>query len=131
MLNLMANMASSVLGAGAYPLPPTAMADVGLSFLSGNRRYAFRSFCSILTVLSTLSGLSRAGFFTGILFLVVLSAVTDWTIRLIATNAKLSGIKSYIGPVGALLFSFPILFRARWCVSVCHDVLRTNVLIQR
>ena len=53
MLNLMANMAGSVLGAGAYPLPPTAMADVGLSFLSsGNRRYAFRSFCLILTVLN-------------------------------------------------------------------------------
>lgn len=41
--------------------------------------------------------MSRAGFFTGILLLVVLSAVTDWTIRLIVTNAKLSGTKSYIG----------------------------------
>ena len=61
----------------------------------------FWSFCLILTVLNTLSGLpyamSRAGFFTGILLLVVLSAVTDWTIRLIVTNAKLSGTKSYIG----------------------------------
>ncbi|KAF8472907.1 amino acid transporter [Russula ochroleuca] len=61
MLNSIANMANSILGAGL----PYAM--------------------------------SRAGFFTGILLLVVLSAVTDWTIRLIVTNAKLSGTKSYIG----------------------------------
>jgi hypothetical protein len=41
--------------------------------------------------------MSRAGFFTGLFLLVVLSYVTDWTIRLIVTNAKLSGTKSYIG----------------------------------
>jgi sodium-coupled neutral amino acid transporter 11 len=64
MLNSIANMANSILGAGIIGLP-----------------YA----------------MSRAGFFTGILLLVVLSAVTDWTIRLIVTNAKLSGTKSYIG----------------------------------
>ena len=73
------------------------MADVG----SRDHRYIFRSFCLNFTVFNTLSGLpyamSRAGFFTGILLLVVLSAVTDWTIRLIVTNAKLSGTKSYIG----------------------------------
>ena len=33
----------------------------------------------------------------GIFLLVVLSFVTDWTIRLIVINAKLSGTKSYIG----------------------------------
>lgn len=55
----------------------------------------------ILKDLNTLSGLpyaiSRAGFFTGIFLLVVLCCVTDWTIRLIVTNAKLSGTNSYIG----------------------------------
>lgn len=40
---------------------------------------------------------SQAGFFTGILLLVVLCGVTDWTIRLIVINAKLSGRNSYIG----------------------------------
>jgi amino acid permease len=41
--------------------------------------------------------MSRAGFFTGLFLLVVLCYVTDWTIRLIVTNAKLSGTNSYIG----------------------------------
>ena len=39
---------------------------------------------------------SQAGFVTGIILLVVLCAVTDWTIRLIVVNAKLSGRSSYI-----------------------------------
>ncbi|KAJ3570373.1 hypothetical protein NP233_g4458 [Leucocoprinus birnbaumii] len=38
----------------------------------------------------------QAGFFTGLFLLVVLCAVTDWTIRLIVINAKLSGRHSYI-----------------------------------
>ena len=41
--------------------------------------------------------LRQAGFFTGIVLLVVLCGVTDWTIRLIVLNAKLSGQSSYIG----------------------------------
>ena len=78
-------------------LLPIAMADVGFSFLSSRgHRYAFLSFCLILTVLNTLSSLqyatSRAGFFTVIFLLLVLSAITDWTIRLIVTNANLSVI---------------------------------------
>ena len=60
--------------------------------------------------------MSRAGFFTGILLLVVLSAVTDWTIRLIVTKAKLSNTKSYIGPAGALLCHFSN--------SLSHSVVR-------
>ncbi|KAG7449526.1 uncharacterized protein BT62DRAFT_885994 [Guyanagaster necrorhizus] len=61
MVDSIANMANSILGAG---LP-----------------YA----------------VSQAGFFTGIVLLVVLCVVTDWTIRLIVVNAKLSGSHSYIG----------------------------------
>ena len=48
----------------------------------------------------SLSGLPyavrQAGFVTGIILLVVLCGVTDWTIRLIVINAKLSGRSSYI-----------------------------------
>ena len=39
---------------------------------------------------------SQAGFFTGLILLVVLCGVTDWTIRLIVINAKMSGTHSYI-----------------------------------
>ena len=39
----------------------------------------------------------QAGFVTGLILLVVLSGVTDWTIRLIVINAKMSGQNSYIG----------------------------------
>jgi Transmembrane amino acid transporter protein len=104
MLNSIANMANSILGAGTYPLPlaPCPWLMLAPSSLSSrDHRYVIRSYCDFLSVLSVSSGLpyamSRAGFFTGILLLVVLSAVTDWTIRLIVTNAKLSGTKSYIG----------------------------------
>lgn len=38
----------------------------------------------------------QAGFVTGLILLVVLCGVTDWTIRLIVLNAKLSGRTSYI-----------------------------------
>ncbi|GAA6031187.1 hypothetical protein JCM8097_004051 [Rhodosporidiobolus ruineniae] len=40
--------------------------------------------------------LREAGFFTGILLLLVLGCVTDWTIRLIVLNAKMSGRRTYI-----------------------------------
>ncbi|KII92917.1 hypothetical protein PLICRDRAFT_104081 [Plicaturopsis crispa FD-325 SS-3] len=62
MLDSVANMANSILGAAGLP-------------------YA----------------VSQAGFFTGLFLLVVLCGVTDWTIRLIVINAKLSGTNSYIG----------------------------------
>ncbi|KAJ7218055.1 amino acid transporter [Mycena pura] len=63
MLDSIANMANSILGAGIIGLP-----------------YA----------------VSQAGFFTGLFLLVVLCGVTDWTIRLIVINAKMSGTHSYI-----------------------------------
>lgn len=80
LLNSVANMANSILGAGIIGLP-----------------YA----------------VSQAGFFSGIILLVVLCAVTDWTIRLVVINAKLSGRASYIevmnscfGPSGRAAVSF-------------------------
>ncbi|WOO77390.1 Vacuolar amino acid transporter 2 [Vanrija pseudolonga] len=75
-----ANMANSILGAGIIGLP-----------------YAIR----------------QAGFVTGVTLLIVLAVVTDWTIRLVVLNAKLSGRDSYIdvmyhcfGPIGASAVSF-------------------------
>jgi sodium-coupled neutral amino acid transporter 11 len=56
---------------------------------------------------------SQAGFFLGLVLLVVLCGVTDWTIRLVVINAKLSGRTSYIevmnscfGPSGRAAVSF-------------------------
>ncbi|KAF8973270.1 amino acid transporter [Flammula alnicola] len=66
MVDSIANMANSILGAGIS-------VDLGLP-------YAIR----------------QAGFFAGLMLLVILCAVTDWTIRLIVINAKLSGGHSYI-----------------------------------
>uniref|UniRef100_A0A0W0FGT3 Putative amino acid transporter n=1 Tax=Moniliophthora roreri TaxID=221103 RepID=A0A0W0FGT3_MONRR len=63
LLDSIANMANSILGAGIIGLP-----------------YA----------------VSQAGFITGILLLVLCCGVTDWTIRLIVVDAKLSGSHSYI-----------------------------------
>jgi len=40
--------------------------------------------------------MNQAGLVTGIILLVVLCITTDWTIRLIVINAKLSGRNSYI-----------------------------------
>lgn len=41
--------------------------------------------------------MAEAGFFTGIVLLIVLCWVTDWTIRLVILDAKLCGKDSYIG----------------------------------
>lgn len=64
--------------------------------------------------------LSQAGFFTGIFLLITLGWVTDWTIRLILINAKLSGRNSYIeimhrcfgesGRAAVSLFQFSFAF---------------------
>ncbi|KAL4080369.1 transmembrane amino acid transporter protein-domain-containing protein [Scleroderma yunnanense] len=64
--------------------------------------------------------MSQAGFFFGIILLVALCAITDWTIRLVVLNAKLSGGNSYIeimdncfGPSGRAavsLFQFTFAF---------------------
>ena len=80
--------------------------------------------------------MSRAGFFMGIFLLVVLSFVTDWTIRLIVVNAKLSGTKSYIGimnrcfgPSGRAAVSFFQFAFAFGGTFVCQDILCTCLLI--
>ena len=62
----------------------------------------------------------QAGFVTGLVLLVLICGITDWTIRLIVTNAKLSGRPSYIdvmnhcfgstGRAAVSLFQFAFAF---------------------
>lgn len=46
----------------------------------------------------------EAGFVMGLILLVVLGVLTDWTIRLIVLNAKMSGRKTYIDIMDACEF---------------------------
>lgn len=72
--------------------------------------------------------MSQAGFFTGIVLLVLLCGITDWTIRLVVVNAKLSGGNTYIeimhncfGPSGRAaisLFQFAFAFGGEYKVAV-------------
>ncbi|KAI0699242.1 amino acid transporter [Cytidiella melzeri] len=92
---------------------------VDLEELAAKRTAGGNLFDSIANMANSILGaglpyaVRQAGFFTGILLLVVLCGVTDWTIRLIVVNAKLSGRNSYIeimnhcfGPSGRAAVSF-------------------------
>ncbi|KAJ7770231.1 amino acid transporter [Mycena maculata] len=79
--------------------------DVDLEELAAKRTAGGGLFDSIANMANSILGagiiglpyaLSQAGFFTGLFLLVILCGVTDWTIRLIVINAKLSGTHSYI-----------------------------------
>ncbi|CCM01461.1 uncharacterized protein FIBRA_03515 [Fibroporia radiculosa] len=79
--------------------------DVDLEELAAKRLAGGGVFDSVANMANSILGagiiglpyaVRQAGFFTGIVLLVVLCAVTDWTIRLIVINAKLSGRNSYI-----------------------------------
>lgn len=60
----------------------------------------------------------------GIILLIVLCAITDWTIRLIVINAKMSGRSSYTaimhhcfgesGRAAVSLFQFTMAFGGTW-----------------
>ncbi|KAA1085617.1 hypothetical protein PGT21_012885 [Puccinia graminis f. sp. tritici] len=50
--------------------------------------------------------LRNAGFLTGTVMVIVLGIVTDWSIRLIALNSKMTGQRSYIG-ILEQCFGFP------------------------
>nr|ODN94981.1 solute carrier family 38 (sodium-coupled neutral amino acid transporter), member 11 [Cryptococcus depauperatus CBS 7855] len=57
--------------------------------------------------------LSQAGFLTGIVLLIALAFISDWTIRLVIVTSKLSGRDSYtetmhhcFGPIGAMAVAF-------------------------
>jgi sodium-coupled neutral amino acid transporter 11 len=100
-LNSIANMANSILGAGAcfaYFSYPSLKCPSPLKESSVRQPSAVRHPFLALSISSGLPyAMSRSGFYTGLFLLVVLCYVTDWTIRLIVTNAKLSGTNSYIG----------------------------------
>ncbi|KAJ6593914.1 AAAP amino acid permease [Mycena capillaripes] len=76
--------------------------DVNLEELAAKRIAGGGLFDSIANMANSILGaglpyaVSQAGFFTGLILLVVLCGVTDWTIRLIVINAKMSGTHSYI-----------------------------------
>ncbi|KAK4701369.1 solute carrier family 38 (sodium-coupled neutral amino acid transporter), member 11, partial [Phenoliferia sp. Uapishka_3] len=92
-----ANMSNSILGAGIIGESKILEYGTGADLKGIGLPYALR----------------EAGFVSGIVLLVVLGVVTDWTIRLIVLNAKMSGRKSYIdimdscfGPRGRAAVSF-------------------------
>ncbi|KIY50361.1 AAAP amino acid permease [Fistulina hepatica ATCC 64428] len=82
--------------------------SIDLDALSAKRTFGGNVFDSVANMANSILGagklylyrlpyaVSQAGFFTGLVLLVVLCAVTDWTIRLIVINAKLSGANSYL-----------------------------------
>ncbi|KAF7376158.1 Aa-trans domain-containing protein [Mycena sanguinolenta] len=83
--------------------------EIDLEELAAKRTAGGNLFDSIANMTNSVLGagiiglpyaVSQAGFFTGILLLVVLCGVTDWTIRLIVINAKMSGTHSYIDIMG-------------------------------
>ncbi|SCZ98259.1 BZ3500_MvSof-1268-A1-R1_Chr7-1g09073 [Microbotryum saponariae] len=85
--------------------------------------------------------LREAGFVMGIFLLVVLGVVTDWTIRMIVLNAKMSGRRTYIdimdtcfGPHGRAavsFFQFAFAFggMCAFCVILGDTVPRVLVAI--
>ncbi|GAA6054147.1 hypothetical protein JCM3770_003219 [Rhodotorula araucariae] len=80
--------------------------------------------------------LREAGFFSGIILLVILGIVTDWTIRLIVLNAKMSGRRTYIdildscfgraGRAAASFFQFAFAFggMCAFCVILGDTIPR-------
>ncbi|KAH8828440.1 amino acid transporter [Flagelloscypha sp. PMI_526] len=93
----------------AYPLNGGENGDIDLEELAAKRRAGGGLLDSIANMANSILGagiiglpyaVSQAGFVFGILLLVVLCGVTDWTIRLIVVNAKLSGRTSYIDIMG-------------------------------
>jgi sodium-coupled neutral amino acid transporter 11 len=83
--------------------------------------------------------LVQSGFVSGLILLVVLGAVTDWTIRLVVINAKLAGQSTYIdimetafgmpGRAGCSLFQFTFAFGGMCAFSIILGDTLPNVLV--
>ena len=134
MLNSIAIMVNSTLGAGAYRLPlAIATANVGPSFLSsGNHRYAFWSFCLVLTVLITLSDYpySRQVLHGGVSLVVFPPSQIKRSVLSLQTQGSALQIRHrnheslfWVQWARGCFFSE----RIRWRVSMGHDAMRTNV----
>ncbi|KIJ67900.1 hypothetical protein HYDPIDRAFT_83555 [Hydnomerulius pinastri MD-312] len=114
-------------GSGAQDSPTTTNLD--LNEVAAKQHAGGGMFDSVANMANSILGagssglpyaVSQAGFILGIVLLVVLCGVTDWTIRLVVINAKLSGRNSYIeimnscfGPSGRAavsLFQFAFAF---------------------
>ncbi|KAJ3818434.1 amino acid transporter [Lentinula raphanica] len=87
------------------PLRDSNGIDLDLEAIAAKRTAGGGLFDSIANMANSILGagiiglpyaISQAGFFVGLVLLVVLCGVTDWTIRLIVVNAKLSGSHTYI-----------------------------------
>lgn len=73
----------------------------------------------------------EAGFFMGIILLIILTLVVDWTIRLIVYNAKLSGRSSYQdvmnhcfgkpGKIAIAIFQFAFAFGGKYALYLVDD----------
>ena len=84
----------------------------------------------LISILGLPYALRQAGFFTGLFLLVALCGVTDWTIRLIVINAKLSGGHSYIdimthcfgssGRAAVSFFQFSFAFGGKFFRLLLH-----------
>jgi sodium-coupled neutral amino acid transporter 11 len=140
MLDSIANMANSILGAGwcrfRLPLSPhsPSLQESSVSWaacpLDLNRNWRL--------ALGLPYAMSQAGFVTGIFLLVVLCIATDWTIRLIVINAKLSGRNSYIeimhncygssGRAAVSFFQFAFAFGGAFSSFACLFFLAHGVL---
>lgn len=101
MEEVMVNAQNAILGAGIIGELSTRSASV-----------------STMLAECALTGLpyamKEAGLLAGLLLLIGLGVVTDWTIRLIVLNAKLSGSSSYVGCARPLTPAYDTLVGLRW-----------------
>ncbi|KAF9042872.1 transmembrane amino acid transporter protein-domain-containing protein [Rhodocollybia butyracea] len=86
----------------SVPLHDGGADDIDLEAIAAKRTAGGGMFDSVANMANSILGaglrmlLARPAFFTGLVLLVALCGVTDWTIRLIVLNAKLSGRHTYI-----------------------------------
>ncbi|KIL66200.1 hypothetical protein M378DRAFT_75428 [Amanita muscaria Koide BX008] len=97
--------ASAARGSLDRPVPLSALDDIenaDFEYIAAKSTAGGGVFDSVANMANSILGaglpyaVSQAGFFTGLTLLIVLCGITDWTIRLIVINAKLSGRHSYI-----------------------------------
>ena len=97
LLDSIANMANSILGAGSCPIPRLPPVILSISEQASLvSTYLIPDIQKVYSRQGLPYAVSQAGFVTGLILLIILCGITDWTIRLIVINAKLSGRHTYI-----------------------------------